>query len=146
MIYFDTAYLLKCYVKESGWEEARGLARQHERVACSIYGKMEVHAALHRKLREGDLLPEQLKTIFQQLDLDENQRLWIWLPLTESIIAGVISAIRSIPGQVFLRTADALHLVTAENNRFREIYSNDTHLLAAAGHFGLIGKNVIDPA
>ena len=145
MIYFDTAYLLKCYVKEAGWEEVRGLARQHERVACSIYGKMEVHAALHRKLREGELLPEQLKTIFQQLDLDENQRLWIWLPLTESIIAELINSIRSIPGQVFLRTAIALHLVTAQHNRFREIYSNDTHLLAAAGHFGLMGKNVIVP-
>jgi len=25
MIYFDTAYLLKCYVKEPGWETVRGL-------------------------------------------------------------------------------------------------------------------------
>jgi predicted nucleic acid-binding protein len=80
------------------------------------------------------------------MDLDEKQRLWSWLPLTEFIIAGVINAIRSLPREVFLRTADALHLVTAENNRFREIYSNDTHLLAAAGYFGLEGKDIINPA
>ena len=145
MIYFDTAYLLKCYVKEPGWEAVRDLALQHERVACSIYGKMEVHAALHRKLREGDLLPGQLKVVYQQMDLDENQRLWIWLPLTESVIEGVIAAIRGLPEQVFLRTADALHLVTAESNHFREIYSNDAHLLAAASHFGLEGKNILNP-
>ena len=143
MIYFDTTYILKCYFKEPGWEEVRDLARQHEQVACSLYGKMEVHAALHRKLRENDLAREQLEIIFRQFDLDETQRLWSWMPITESIMASVISAIRSLPERVFLRTADALHLVTAKDGSFREIYSNDTHLLAAARHFEIEGKNVI---
>jgi len=41
MIDFDTAFLLKCYIKEVEWEEVRALARQREMVACSAYGKME---------------------------------------------------------------------------------------------------------
>jgi predicted nucleic acid-binding protein len=145
MIYFDTAYLLKCYIKEVGWEEVRALARQREMVACSAYGKMELHAALHRKLREGEVTGRQLTTIFGQLELDESQRLWTWLSLTEFIMVSVVDSFRTLPDRVFVRTADAVHLVTAKTNGFSDIYSNDTHLLAAAPHFGLEGKNIIDP-
>ncbi|MEE9305910.1 MAG: hypothetical protein V3V57_00115 [Spirochaetia bacterium] len=85
-----------------------------------------------------------METIFLQFDLDESQRLWDWLSFAAPIMAAVGSALRTLPGHVFLRTADALHLVTAKNNHFREIYSNGTHLLAAACHFGIEGKNVMD--
>ncbi len=145
MIYFDTAYLLKCYIKEVGWQEIRALARQNEMVACSAYGKMELYAALHRKLREGELSGRQLTTIFSQLELDASQRLWTWLSLTDSIMASVVDSFRMLPDRLFVRTADAVHLVTAKSNGFSDIYSNDTHLLAAAPHFGLKGKNIIDP-
>ena len=145
MIYFDTAYLLKCYIKEMGWEEVHALARKYELVACSVYGKMELHAALHRKLREGEITGRQLTTIFRQIELDDSQRLWNWLSLTESIIATVVDSFRTLPESVFVRTADAVHLVTAKITGFSEIYSNNTHLLAAAPHFGLEGTNIIDP-
>lgn len=145
MIYFDTAYLLKCYIKETGWEKVRALARQAESVACSVYGRMELHAALHRKLGEGEVTGNQLTVIFRQIELDDSQRLWNWLSLTESIIVSVVDSIRMLPQSVFLRTADAVHLVTAKTTGFSDIYSNDTHLLAAAPHFGLEGKNIIYP-
>ena len=61
MTYFDTAYILKCYVKEHGWEQVRAFAHGRERIACSIYGRLELHAALHRKLREGEVTEQQLK-------------------------------------------------------------------------------------
>ena len=30
MTYFDTAYILKCYVKEDGWQDVRVLAQGRE--------------------------------------------------------------------------------------------------------------------
>jgi predicted nucleic acid-binding protein len=144
MIYFDTAYLLKCYIKETGWENIRALASQAGSVACSVYGRMELHAALHRKLRESEVTGNQLTVVFRQIDLDDSQRLWNWLSLTESIIASVGESFRILPPSLFLRTADAVHLVTAKSTGFSDIYSNDIHLLTAAPHFGLEGKNIID--
>ena len=86
-----------------------------------------------------------MTTIFGQLELDESQHLWTWLSLSEFIMSSVVDSFRTRPDRVFVRTADAVHLVTAKTNGFSDIYSQDTHLLAAAPEFGLEGKNIIDP-
>jgi hypothetical protein len=63
--------------------------------------------------------------------------------MTDSIIDTVIDSFRSLPENIFLRTADALHLVTARRNGIKKIYSNDTRLLQAAPFFGLAAEDVI---
>ena len=80
----------------------------------------------------------------RQLSVDESVRLWEWLPLSPAIINAVTDMFTSLPPHVFLRTGDAVHLLSARINGFAEIYSNDTRLLAAASHIDMAGHDVIE--
>jgi predicted nucleic acid-binding protein len=44
------------------------------------------------------------------------------------------------PRDLFIRTADAVHLATAHEIGEREVWTNDRHMLAAAAYFGLAGR------
>ena len=145
MIYFDTAYILKCYVKEHGWERVREFACGHERIGCSVYGRLELHAALHRKLREGELTSRHLDVVLRQLSVDESVRLWEWLPLSVPVMAAIVGTYSNLSRRVFLRTGDAVHLLSAREFGCTAVCSNDRHLLAAAPHVGVAGRDVIDP-
>ena len=146
MIYFDTAYILKCYVKEHGWERVREFACTHERIVCSVYGRLELHSALDRKLREGELTERQLDIVLRQLSVDESVRLWEWIPLSASIMTAVADTFASISRSVFLRIGDAVHLLSAREFGCTAVYSNDRHLLAAAPHVGMTGRDVVEPS
>ena len=143
MTYFDTAYILKCYVKEDGWQEVRALAQSRERIACSVYGRIELHAALHRKMRENDLTERQLEVVLRQFGVDDKAGIWTWLPLTTAIMTAVATTYTTLSRHVFLRTGDAVHLLTAKQNGLDEVFSNDERLLAAAPEIGIMGRNVI---
>ena len=118
-------------------------ARRRERLACSVYGRLELHAALHRKLREDDLTERQLEVVLRQLRMDEQARLWTWLPLTPAVMTAVSEAFMSLPRHVFLRAGDAVHLLTAREHGLAEVYSSDRRLLAAAPVLGVAGRNVL---
>ena len=143
MTYFDTAYIVKCYVKEEGWQQVREFARKQERIACSVYGRLELHAALHRKTRENALTERQLEVVLGQFRADEEARLWTWLPLTSAVMTEVAATFASPSCDVFLRTGDALHLLTAKQNGLEAVFSNDQRLLNAAPAVGMQGRNVI---
>jgi predicted nucleic acid-binding protein len=143
MIYFDSSYLIKCYLPEPGHTLVRQLARANPDVACCSLGRTECRAAVHRHLREGKLSGSDAQLVHQVMDQDELAKLWIWYPITEGLLSDANEQFKKLPPSVFLRTADALHLTCAKSQGLSEIYSNDQHLLAAASHFGLVGKNVI---
>lgn len=142
MRYFDTSYLARCYVEDTGWEAVRALAGE-EPVACCSLGRAETAAALHRKLREGSLKPEDHAEVALQLRDDCESGLWRWLPMGDALAAAAAEKLRTLPASVFIRGADALHLLCAAENGFTEVFSHDRHFLAAAPHFGLAGRDVI---
>lgn len=143
MIYFDTAYLAKCYLNEHGSGEVRKLAAASARVACCAFGRIELAATLHRNLREGKITRGQSQVIWSQFDLDEMNHIWTWLPVTPELLAGVAKKFRSMKPSAFLRAADALHLACAAEHGFKEVYSNDRHLLNAAAVFKIEGRDIV---
>ncbi len=141
MIYFDATFFVRLYVDEPGFEKIRGLVQQVVAIRSSILGKMETEAALHRQLREGRFNARLFHEANAQFVQDCADQFIEWLPMTPSIIERVRSTFAHLPATVFLRTGDAIHLATASEAGFKEIYSNDRHLLAAASIFKLKGIN-----
>jgi len=142
VIYFDTSYLLRLYYQDSGAGQVRALAAT-DHVACAALGQAEMMAAFHRKLREGAIKPAAYAALIGQVEAHIEAGALHWLAQDREILARIRQVYRNLPASVFLRGADAIHLGTAAEAGFRTVYSNDAHLLAAARHFGIDGRNVI---
>jgi predicted nucleic acid-binding protein len=61
-----------------------------------------------------------------------------WKTLLRRTSALIVSA----PPNLFIRTADAVHLVTAHEVGEREVWTNDRHVFASASYFGLVDRSV----
>jgi predicted nucleic acid-binding protein len=102
----------------------------------------EMACLAHRKVRETPVTPVDAG-IRRDLFLDDlNSGVITTIPVTERLLRRVESTTRALPHSCYLRTFDALHLVTASDFGFNEIWTNDRHMLAAAPHFGLAGRSV----
>lgn len=143
MLYFDTAYIAKCYLNEPGAQQVRQFAYASTGLASCELARVEFHAVIHRHLREGNLTADEARDVIADFESDETNGVWQWLPVTSPLLNLVCDHIQSLPHNVFLRAADAIHLTCASNHGFQEIYSNDRHLLVAAQHFNLTGINLI---
>ena len=141
-LYFDTAYLGKCYWNEPDGKLVRELARQADGLYSSAICIAEMACLAHRKVREG---PIALADAVLRRDLfldDVNKGVVTAVPVTERLLRRVEAMTRGLPPSCYLRTFDALHLVTAADSGFIEVWTNDRHMLAAAPHFGLAGRSV----
>jgi len=142
MIYFDACYIVRLYLEDSGWQAVRELAAT-DHIACCLLGHAETLAAFHRKFRERVLSPTGMQTLCAQFDRECDSGAFQWLPFSPAVLAEMRGVYRRLPRSVPLRAGDAIHLACAAENGFKEIYSNDQHLLSAARHFRLRGQNVI---
>jgi predicted nucleic acid-binding protein len=142
VIYFDTSYLVRLYFDDPGADQVRALART-DHLACAALGQAEMMAAFHRKLREGVIKPAAFAALAGQVEAHIEAGAFHWFTLDGEVLSRVRKVYRNLPASVFLRGADAIHLATAAEAGFSAVYSNDTHLLGAARHFGIEGRNVI---
>ena len=142
MIYFDTSYLVRLYYQDPGANAVRALAAT-DHVRCAAHGQAEMIAAFHRKLRHRAIWPAAYAALMGQVKVHVKAGAFHWLAQGADILVRIRQVYEKLPAAVFLRAADAVHLATAAESGFRIVYSNDTHLLGAAEHFGLEGKNVI---
>lgn len=143
-VYFDSALVAKFYVNEPGRAAVRALAREAGRVVTSGIAVAEVSAAFHRKLRERTVDDGVFAALAGQFAQDLDDGLWVLAGPSEDIFRQVHTLFATLDPTVFLRSVDALHLVTARSEGFARIYSNDRHLLAACDHAKLEGINPLE--
>jgi predicted nucleic acid-binding protein len=142
-VYFDSALIAKFYLNEPGRESVRELARKTGVVVTSGIAVAEISAAFHRKLREGSVDKKLFNALQGQFQHDVNSGLWRLIGPTEALLDEVRTLFFRLDRSVFLRSLDALHLITAKAEHFKRIYSNDRHLLAACGTVDLEGVNPV---
>jgi predicted nucleic acid-binding protein len=142
-LFFDATYIGKLHWNEPGSAEVLALALTSDEIVCSLHGRAEFCSIGFRKIREGLARPAIVRTVFAQFNADTSSGTIRLVAPTDSILDRVEAVFATAPSTTYLRAADALHLATAADSGFSEIYSNDKHLLAAAPLFGLSGVNVI---
>ena len=143
MIYFDSTYLAKCYLRETDYLEVRAAALKAGSLQSVAIAQVEVASVFHRHFREGRIRVSALAEYLEQFSQDCADGVVSFLPVTPELLQLSSSAYHNRPATVFLRSADCLHLCAALQAGFKEIYSNDRHLLASAPHFCLRPINVI---
>jgi predicted nucleic acid-binding protein len=141
-VYLDSALVAKFYLNEPGRDVVRDLTRKAGIVVTSGIAVAEVSAAFHRKLREDAVDLDVFRALHGQFQYDLENGLWRLIAPTEALLEEVRGLFARLDRSVFLRSIDALHLVTAKAEHFERLYSNDRHVLAACASVGLEG---IDP-
>ena len=143
MIYFDAAYIAKCYLNEPGADRVRELAYATDGLASCELARLEFASILKRHVREHHVTRRELTAILKDFQEDERNGVWQWLAVTSELLEKARKAVLDVPSTVFLRSGDALHLTCAEEHGFQEVYTNDRYMLNAARHFHLTGVNVL---
>ena len=141
-MYLDTSYIAKFYFNEPESQRVRELVRRADAIYTSLWALAEFHAVLHRRLREESLTPDDAHDLASRFSEHIEQGLWNIIPVNEALLRRTSARMVSAPRDLFIRTADAVHLETANEIGERDVWTNDRHMLAAAGYFGLTGRSV----
>jgi predicted nucleic acid-binding protein len=141
-LYFDTAYIAKCYLNEPDARPVRELARKASGLYSSSFCIAEMACVFHRHVRERTLGSKQAEALRDQFLEDLNTDVWALIPVSERLLHRVELLTRRLPASCCLRAGDALHLASAADAGFTEIWTNDRHLKAAARHLGIEGRSV----
>ena len=96
----------------------------------------------HRRMREGASSPSDARELARRFSEHIKGGLWNLIPINEALLRRTSVLMISAPRDLFIRTADAVHLSTAHEIGEQAVWTNDRHMLAAAAYFGLTGQSV----
>ena len=112
-------------------------------LASCEWARLEFTAIVKRHVRERHVTRREMTAILRDFEEDERNGVWQWFGVTSALLERARKALLETPPNDFLRSGDALHLACAEKHGFREVYTNDRHMLKSARHFHLTGVNVL---
>jgi predicted nucleic acid-binding protein len=143
VIYFDAAYIAKCYLNEPRADRVRQVAYGAEGLGSCEVARVEFASIVKRHLRERHITRREATEVLKEFEQDEKDGVWHWFGVTSALIETARETVLRVPGQVFVRTGDALHLTCAREHGFKDVYTNDSHMLKAAKYFQVTGVNVL---
>jgi len=141
-IYFDTAYIAKCYLNEPDAKEVRQAARKATGLYSSAWCVLELACVFRRQVREHSINEKQVGACRNLFLEDVRNGVWNLFPVPDRLLYRAEALVADLPSKIYLRAGDAIHLISAQEAGFSEIWTNDRHLLAAARYFGLSGKSI----
>ena len=141
-MYLDTSYIAKFYFNEPDSPGVRELVRTADVVYSSLWALGEFHGVIHRRLREGSISQGDARQLSSYFYQHVQEGLWKLFPVHEALLRRTSALMVSAPPDVFIRTADAVHLVTAYESGEHEVWTNDRHMLASASYFGLASRSL----
>src|SRR5580693_8257172 len=125
MYYFDSAYVVKCYLNDPDSERVRDLVRSPVPLYSSALCIPEVTCAIHRRYRERQLTRKQALEATAAFRSHVELGTWTMVPLSETLLWDVHESLRALGSTVFIRAGDATHLVSARSAGFPEIWTSD---------------------
>ena len=143
MIVCDTSAVAKFYVPEKESRDLRRLFESEDGVCLSELVRPELMAVFHRRLREGIWNQRDFLAAVRQFQHDDLASFWTWLPLDSFIVRAAADAFATLPPNVYLRSSDCIHIVTALHHNFRELVTFDAHQLKAAAAIGLRPRTLL---
>jgi predicted nucleic acid-binding protein len=141
MIVCDTSAVAKFYVPEKESLSLRQVMEREDGVCLSELTRLELMAVFHRRLRERTWSQRDFMAAIRQFQSDDVAGFWTWLPLTPEILRAAADAFATLPNDIFLRSSDCIHIVTALHHGFDELLTYDVHQLKAATAMGLRPRN-----
>jgi predicted nucleic acid-binding protein len=141
-VYLDTSYIAKFYFNEPESSRVRELVRTAGTIFSSVWALAEFHAVLHRRVLEGSIPGGDAQELSSRFYEHVDAGLWKLIPVHEALLRRTSALITSAPPDLFIRTADAVHLMTAQEAGEREVWTNDRHMLASAIYFGVTGRSI----
>ena len=76
MIYFDAAYIAKCYLNEPNADLVRQFAYQADGLASCEIARVEFYSVLRRHLREGNINSQEAQDVLRDFEQDEKDGVW----------------------------------------------------------------------
>jgi predicted nucleic acid-binding protein len=71
LVYFDAAFVAKCYLNEPNAQLVRHFAYQAGGLASCEIARVEFYSVLHRHLREGNINSQEVQAILEDFEEDE---------------------------------------------------------------------------
>lgn len=136
MDYIDTSALLKAYLPEADSERFVAWAVDGDERCISPLSAVELHCAINRRQRTGDLTPAQRRSALAGFDAEVEAGIYQVLNWPQRGF-GESRTVLETCRPIALRALDALHLAVAVHHRCTGFATADRTQAAAAKRLGL---------